>query len=186
MKINRQRLDIRAAVRISAFAAFTAVCAWISVPAPIPVTLQLFAVFTAAGVLGAKKAVITVLLYILLGTAGLPVFSGGGAGLQALLGPTGGFLWGFVPAAFVAGRLCEKTKKSRKATALSMLCGLLCCYGTAIIWYTAVYLKACGFSEAAAAALWCVAPFVPADLLKIAAAVLAVRRISALSGRFSA
>ena len=78
--------------RIALFAALMAVCAWIVVPAPIPFTMQTFAIFLAAAVLGGKGGVIATMVYIALGVLGLPVFSGGKAGIGVLFGATGGYI----------------------------------------------------------------------------------------------
>lgn len=82
---------------ISISAALIALCAWLSVPAAIPFTMQTFAVFAAAGTLGARRGAAALGLYILLGALGLPVFSGFQGGVGALLGATGGYIVGFLP-----------------------------------------------------------------------------------------
>ena len=77
----------------SLFAALTAVCSWIAVPIPpIAFTMQTFAIFLTLGVLGGRWGTASVLLYLLLGVVGLPVFSGFRGGAAALLDATGGFL----------------------------------------------------------------------------------------------
>lgn len=86
----------------SLFAALTAVCAWISLPIPpVAFTLQTFAVGLTLGILGGKWGTVSILLYLLLGAVGLPVFSGFQSGAVALPGPTGGFLWGFLAGGLV-------------------------------------------------------------------------------------
>ena len=77
-------------------AALIAVCSWISVPAAVPFTLQTFAVFAALNLLGGKRGTTAVLVYILLGAVGLPVFSGFKGGPGVLLGTTGGYIIGFL------------------------------------------------------------------------------------------
>ena len=81
--------------RVALFAALMAICSWISIPAPVPFTLQTFAVFLAPGLLGGKMGTIAVGTYLLLGAVGLPVFAGFSGGIGALLGATGGYLLGF-------------------------------------------------------------------------------------------
>ena len=73
-----------------------AICSWISIPAPVPFTLQTFAVFLAPGLLGGKMGTIAVGTYLLLGAVGLPVFAGFSGGIGVLLGATGGYLLGFL------------------------------------------------------------------------------------------
>ena len=75
---------------IALMAVLMAVCSWISVPMEIPFTMQTFALFCALGLLGGRRGTIAVLVYILMGAIGLPVFSGFGGGLGRLLGVTGG------------------------------------------------------------------------------------------------
>ena len=81
------RLSVRDMAYISAAVALIAVCAWISVPAPVPFTLQTFAIFLCSAVLGARRGLIAVLLYVLLGALGLPVFAGmqGGFGVLVIV-----------------------------------------------------------------------------------------------------
>ncbi|NYT19212.1 MAG: biotin transporter BioY [Methanosarcinales archaeon] len=106
--------DIRKMVYASLFAALTAIGAYITIPlGPIPFTLQVVFVLLAGGMLGSKWGSISMIVYTLLGIAGLPVFSGGASGLGVILGPTGGYIIGFIAAAFVVGFLFEK-KRSEK------------------------------------------------------------------------
>lgn len=138
---------------------------------PIPVTLQMFAVLFAAVVLGAKKSVIVVVVYILLGFFGLPVFSGGKAGAGVLLGPTGGYIVACIPAAFVMGLLCSnKIKNTEIKLAAGMVAGLISvfiCYLFGTLWYA--YVSEIDFKHALSV---CVLPFVPFDLIKIVFAVV--------------
>lgn len=75
---------------------------------PVPITMQTFGIFTIAFFFGARKGTLTMLLYLLIGVAGIGVFSGGKSGIQTLLGPTGGYLIGFVFAVLILGILIEK------------------------------------------------------------------------------
>ena len=83
------------------FAALIAVCAWISIPATVPFTLQTFAIFAALGLLGGKRGTVAVAVYLLLGAIGVPVFAGFQGGIGALLGTTGGYLLGFLLTALI-------------------------------------------------------------------------------------
>ena len=86
-----------------------AACAQIEVPMwPVPITAQTFGVLVVAGLLGSKRGAISLAAYVLQGSLGLPFFAGGGAGIATLLGPTGGYLIGFIGAAWVTGLLVEK------------------------------------------------------------------------------
>ena len=90
---NRQKtLDM---VYIAIFAVIIAVCSWISVPMVVPFTLQTFGVFCAVGLLGGKRGTLSVLIYVLLGAVGVPVFAGFSSGIGSLFGVTGGYIMGF-------------------------------------------------------------------------------------------
>ena len=88
-------------VYIAIFAVLMAICSWISIPMTVPFTLQTFGVFMAVGVLGGKKGTLAVLIYILLGAIGVPVFAGFSGGIGILLNTTGGYIVGFFFSALV-------------------------------------------------------------------------------------
>ena len=83
-------------VNIALFTTLLAVCAWICIPTAVPFTMQTFAVFLAVQVLGGKKGTIVIGVYMLLGIMGVPVFSGGTAGIGSVMGPTGGYMIGWI------------------------------------------------------------------------------------------
>ncbi|MBR2724722.1 MAG: biotin transporter BioY, partial [Ruminococcus sp.] len=83
-------------VQIPLMTVIIVLCSWICLPLPVPITMQTFGIYAALTLLGGKKGLCSVLLYILLGAAGLPVFAGFSAGLYHLVSPTGGYIWGFV------------------------------------------------------------------------------------------
>ncbi|AKB84239.1 biotin transporter BioY [Methanococcoides methylutens] len=106
--------DIKKMVYASLFAALTAIGAYITIPlGPIPFTLQVVFVLLAGGMLGSKWGPISMIVYTLLGIAGLPVFSGGASGIGVILGPTGGYIIGFIAAAFVVGFLFENKRTEK-------------------------------------------------------------------------
>ncbi len=172
-------------ILVGVFAALIAVCSWISIPGPVPFTLQTFAVFLAVALLGGKRGILCVLVYLLLGLIGVPVFAGFGAGPGKLLGLTGGYLLGFLPCAGVMwameGAVNGKAAKNRIVRALllalSMLAGLLVCYAFGTAWFVQVYAKTKGAITVAGALSMCVFPFLPFDLLKIALAVVLTDRL---------
>jgi len=131
---------------------------------PVPVTLQTFGVFVIAASLGARRGVAAVLAYIAQGAAGLPVFSGGAAGVGHLIGPTGGYLIGFVGAAALIGVLAERGwDRGLLRSFAAMFCGaavIFACGLMQLSWFVpANELLALGLI-----------PFVPGALVKIAAA----------------
>lgn len=109
---------------IATFAALIAVCALlpaISVGGAVPITLQTFAVILAGTVLGARRGFLAVLLYLAVGAAGLPVFSGGSAGLAPFVGPSVGYLVAFPFAALLAGFIVERLPRRRIATSIPLI-----------------------------------------------------------------
>ncbi len=101
-------LDIGLIVFGSVFVAISSQIAFYLPFSPIPITGQTFAVLFVGAVLGSRKGGLSLALYILEGLIGLPVFAGGTGGLSVLLGPTAGYLMGFIPAAILVGKLSEK------------------------------------------------------------------------------
>ena len=160
-------MKVRNTVLCGVFAALLCLCAWISVPAgDLSFTLQTFGVFLTLGLLGGRLGTVSILIYLLLGVVGLPVFSGFRGGIGALLSPTGGYLLGFLALALVFW-LAEKYAPLWVA----MLFGLLFCYLLGTVWLSAVYLDGSRIGFAAAAAK-CVLPFLIPDGLKLGLALL--------------
>ncbi|MFC1635541.1 biotin transporter BioY [Planctomycetota bacterium] len=133
---------------------------------PVPITGQTFAVLMIGALLGARRGSLAALAYIIQGAAGMPVFTFGG-GFAFLLGPTGGYLIGFIPAAYVTGRLAEKGWDRRiVTTVLAMILGNAMIYTFGLFWLVCLM----GFSaKVLTVGLY---PFVFGDLLKIASAAV--------------
>lgn len=139
-------------------------CARIAIPlpfSPVPITGQTLAVLLVGTLLGSRRGSLCLLTYLAEGAAGLPVFAGGQAGLAHLMGPTGGYLVGFVAAAYVTGLLAERGYDRRMGTALlAMLLGNVVIYAFGLLWLACFV----GGEGALAAGLL---PFIPGDLLKV-------------------
>lgn len=149
-------------------AAMLAVCAWISVPIPpIGFTLQTFGICLTLGLLGGRRGGASILLYLALGAVGLPVFSGFRGGMGALLGPTGGFLWGFA----LAGPVYSLA--SRLGVLPGMVSVLAVSYCSGCLWYT-IYVPG---TSVGAAAMVCVAPYLLWDGIKLFLAWMLTRRL---------
>lgn len=147
-------------------AAVLCVLAPISFPVgAIPVSLATFAVYVIACSTDLKHSVISVVIYILIGAAGLPVFSSFTGGFQRIAGLTGGYLIGYIPCAFVIGLLVKKYENKKFIYPLSMVLGTAVCYSIGTAWYS-FQTK----SDFSAALLVCVVPFLVGDVIKIAAA----------------
>lgn len=164
---------------IAIFAVLIAICSWISVPATVPFTLQTFGVFLAVGVLGGKRGTLAVLVYLLLGIVGLPVFAGFAGGVGTLLGSTGGYIIGFLFSALVMWAMERLLGKKTWVLGLSMVLGLLVCYAFGTAWFMAVYANTTGAIGLGTALGWCVIPFLLPDFLKIVLALVACRRLAA-------
>jgi len=160
-------------VRIAIMAALTAVCSWIIVPMPqIPFTMQTFAVFFALEFIGGRNGTIAFFVYALLGAVGVPVFSGFRGGIGHLVGPTGGYLLGFVFTCFIYW-IFEKryTYKSVKHYFVLAL-GLFACYFCGTVWFVAVVK-----TNVWTALVTCVLPYIIPDAAKIAFAVFLAAKL---------
>ncbi len=173
----KQKRTVEHLVKIALFSALISVGAWITVPLPIPFTLQLLFVFSAVGILGCRDAVVSVLVYLLLGAIGVPVFSGFHGGLSALLGPTGGYLFGFAAAALTAGVLAGKAPSFLRLF-FSMLGGLAVCYLFGSLWFALFFVGKSFLPALGTAFIKCVLPFILPDTLKILVASLLSVRIN--------
>ena len=154
-------------VNAGIFTALMAVCSWISIPTAVPFTLQTFGVFTAVLVLGGKLGTISVVVYILLGAAGLPVFASFTGGPGILLGSTGGYIIGFIFTALIMWAFEKPAAKNAAVRILSMVLGLAACYAAGTLWFMVVYGRANGAVSILTALGWCVFPFIIPDLVKI-------------------
>lgn len=162
---------------IAVFAVIMAICSWISIPAQVPFTLQTFAVFLAFGVLGGKRGTMAVLVYILLGAVGIPVFAGFTGGIGVLMGNTGGYILGFLGSALVMWALEKLPGKRSVIQIFSMIAGLLVCYTFGTLWFMIVYAGTTGKVGLVTVLGWCVIPFIIPDLIKIGLAYMLAGRI---------
>ena len=176
--VARKRVSVYDLVMVALFAALIAVCAWITIPGAVPFTLQTMGVFLAVGLLGGKRGTAAVLVYILLGAVGMPVFSGFSGGVGRLLGTTGGYIIGFLVAALAMWAMEAIFGKAKRVLPVSMLLGLLLCYAFGTAWFLVLYTQTKGAISVASVLSMCVVPFIIPDLLKIALALLLTSRLS--------
>ena len=156
------------------FTALIAVCSIISIPiGEVPVTLQTFAICLAAAMLGWKRGTLSVFVYILLGAVGVPIFAGMKGGVGVLVGPTGGYIIGFLLTALAVGFAADRWRRKALPLTIAMAVGVLLCYVVGTVWFMAVTEMGLGESL-----LLCVVPFLIPDAVKIAAAVLLSNRLS--------
>ena len=156
---------------IAVFAVLMAICSWISIPTAIPFTMQTFAVFLAVTILGGKRGTLAIVVYLLLGMVGVPVFAGFSAGPGVLFGTTGGYLIGFIFSGLLMWLMERMAGRKLWLQALSMLFGMVTYYIVGTVWFMVVYGNTSGPVSLLTALGWCVFPFVIPDLVKAALAL---------------
>lgn len=176
-KNRKSMFTVRELILISMMTAVTAVCSWISISSEIPFSLQTFAVFCVSGLLGGRNGFFTVLVYILLGAVGMPVFSGAVGGVGVLFGATGGYIFGFLFIPLTCW-ISEKLFGRRLIPIIiSMTVGLAVCYAFGTLWFIRFYTRNNDVVTFEKAFEWCVIPFVLPDLIKLALSVMITQRI---------
>jgi len=171
------KLSVKDMVLIALFTVLLAICAWISIPAAVPFTLQTMGLFITMGLLGGKRSVFAVLTYLLLGMVGIPVFSGFRGGFGIVMGITGGYLIGFIFAVLVYWLITARSGQKLWLMVTGMAAGLLVDYSFGTAWFMLFYAKAYGAIGLWAALSMCVIPFLIPDLIKLVLAVTIVKTI---------
>lgn len=157
---------LRMTVYASLLAALTAAGAYLAIPiGPVPIILQNMFVLLSGLLLGSRWGLASVGVYLLAGACGLPVFAGGLGGISRIVGPTGGYLLGYLPAVYVIGLINEKTKKNIVFDVIAMICGCSIIYLCGVTWLKV--LTGMTWSKTLLVGMY---PFVIGDVLKIAAA----------------
>ncbi|MBW2095646.1 MAG: biotin transporter BioY [Deltaproteobacteria bacterium] len=156
------------------FGAGTAAGAYLMVPVPpVPITLQTLFLYLAGALLGGRLALLSQVVYLILGIIGLPVFAGGKAGLGVLFGPTGGYLIGFLPAAYIVGKWNEMLKApSFSMVLLSMIAGTIPIYVLGVL--QLCFVAKLGVGKAVSVGML---PFLIGDGIKIVVATLLAQRV---------
>lgn len=168
------------------FAVLIAVCSWISIPTVVPFTLQTFAIFLAVSVLGGRRGTLSIVVYVLLGAVGIPVFAGFKGGIGVLLNTTGGYIVGFIFAGLVMWLMETLLGRKLWVQALGMALGMVTylTFGTA--WFMAVYLHQTGAVSLGTVLGWCVIPFLIPDIVKLLLALslgnILRRRLAGIMG----
>ena len=172
--MKNEKVPLKGMIYASMFGAATAVGAYIIIPFPlVPITLQTLFVNLSGALLGGLLGALSQVVYVLLGIIGLPVFAGGKAGMGILIGPTGGYLMGFIAAAYVIGKLIEvKEKPGLIWIIFSMVAGLIVIYTLGVIQLSLI--AKLSFKKAVSVG---VLPFLMGDALKIIAAALITLKI---------
>ena len=172
--MKRNRFTVKDMAYCAICAAILAISAWIAVPAlQISFTMQSFAVFFILGLLGGRLGAISVGIYLLLGTVGLPVFSGFRGGISVLLGVTGGYIWGFLAAAMIYWAVTALFGLDRRVKLPAMVLGMAACYTCGSLWYAFMYTGGSLWAVVSA----CVVPYLLPDGIKIALALSLAGRL---------
>lgn len=171
MKTNR--LSTQDLCMIGVWTAIIIVLSQIAIPMPlgVPMTMQTFAITLVAIVLGKRKGAIATLIYVLLGTIGLPVFTGFKGGVGSLVSPTGGFILSFPIMAYIIGWGIEQYRKNKMLFLGALSVGTIINFGIGAL----VFCMITG-SSLLAAMTACVLPFIPTAIIKaVAASMLGMR-----------
>lgn len=172
---------------VAVSAALITICSWISIPVgPVPVTLQTLAVLAVLLTVGGRRGTIAIAVYLALGAVGVPVFAGFKGGPAAFIGPTGGFLAGFIAAALVFwlleklvfARLMTTTAKKLVFGIVNSLIFEIVLYTIGVIWFMTIYASQTGPVGLGTVLGWCVIPFIIPDLIKVFAASVIGSRVS--------
>lgn len=159
MKLSTHELVITAL-----FTAIFCILAPMSMPiGPVPISLTGLVLYLSLYVIGCKKTVIAYIIYLILGIIGLPVFSGFTGGLGKLIGPTGGYLAGFIFTALLSGIIIDKFYFNRLLSVLGMLIGLILLYAFGTAWFCFINNGKTVYEIL----MLCVVPFIPFDIIKI-------------------
>ena len=172
--MKKTSMSLRGMIYASLFGAGTAAGAYLIIPLPpVPITLQTLFLGLAGALLGARLGALSQVTYLLIGIIGLPVFAGGKAGLGVLLGPTGGYLIGFVAGAWVIGALVNLKKKPGFAWTIAALVA-----GTVVIYLFGVaQLSLVAKLSVNKAITVGVLPFLIGDMVKILATAYVVKKV---------
>lgn len=190
MKMKKQGITTtKNLVFIGLFTAITAVLSQVAIPLPtgVPITLQTFAVALAGYYLGWAKGAVSMVVYILLGAVGAPVFSNWKGGYEVLVGPTGGFIFGFVIFALLCGlgssKRFSKNKLLVKGIAVGLgIAGLLIDHVCGALWYAHTASVGAGKSFLVVSL-----PYLVKDIISVTAAYLVseelIRRLAGVGSK---
>ena len=174
VKNNKSNLfSVRSMVFIAVFAAIICIASPFSIPLPglIPISLATFAIYLTGAMLGWKRGMFATLVYILIGTVGLPVFTGFSGGFAKLFGVTGGYIIGYIPLVILTGLFADKFADKKRLAPVGMIVGMIlgtaALYTFGTIWYM-IYTGA----NIVSALMGCVVPFLIGDMIKIVCSTL--------------
>lgn len=167
-KTSTQRISTQTMALIAVMTAVTCVLAPLSIPiGPVPISLTNLVIYFGLYILDVKEEALSYFVYLLIGFVGLPVFSGFTGGAAKLLGPTGGYLIGFLPMLIIAGIAINAFDGKIIPSVIGMILGTAVCYVLGTIWFCI----SADYNMKAALAI-CVIPFLPGDVIKIMLAAI--------------
>jgi biotin transport system substrate-specific component len=170
---------LRLTVLASLMSALAAVGSYIQVPiGPVPIVLTNLFVLLAGLLLGSRWALTSIGLYLLVGAIGMPVFAGGKGGIAHFIGPTGGYLLGYVLAAWVAGLISQRSRNLLILDIVAVVMGCLCIYAFGVPW-----LKIVTKMSWDRALMVGMVPFLAGDALKASAALVLARAVRPVLNR---
>ena len=166
--MQKSKISVQDICSIAIMTAITVVMEQISIPMPmgVPMTMQTFAITLAGVILGSKKGGLSILVYVLLGAIGVPVFAGFSGGVQNLIGPTGGFIISFPIMAYVIGLGVEHRKK-KGMFVLMLILGTVLNYVIGVAMFCIIMNSSVMTGITA-----CVLPFIPTAIIKAVVAAL--------------
>lgn len=153
------------------------ISAQLLIPAAVPFTMQTFGVFLSLFILGGKKGTIAILVYIMLGAVGVPVFSGFGGGLGVLLGSTGGYIFGLLGTGLVYWVITSIFGEKMVIKIIAAAVGLIVCYTLGTAWFMLAYMKKENIISFGNALKFAVLPFIIPDVIKLTAAIFLSSRL---------
>lgn len=172
---QKKKMKLNKLTYVAISTAAVAVLSQIIVPlpfTPVPINLAVLGVLVAGGFLGSYMGALSMVLYMLLGCIGIPVFAGLASGAGILVGPTGGYVVGYIFAAYIAGMAGTIGKNSKIGFVLTLVVAVLACYALGTVWF--VFTTGTGVWESL---IMCVFPFIAGDGIKIAIAVPVIKRL---------
>lgn len=165
-------------VNIALGAVLITICSWISIPTLVPFTMQTFGIFAVLSILGGKCGTMAIIVYLILGAAGIPVFAEFTSGIHIILGITGGYFIGFVLTGLIYWVIIESFGKKLWLEITALIIGLAACYTLGTVWYMIVYARTNEAVSLVTVLSWCVLPFIIPDLIKLGLALALAKRIS--------
>lgn len=185
---DKAKKKLLRAVLCSLFAAIICVIAPHAIPTTVPLTLATLGIYICSCTLPPAMSTVSILLYLAIGAVGVPVFSGYSGGIGKLAGPTGGYLVGYLPMAFVISLIVTLLvrREKRPPIAVDIAIRMFACVLGTVVLYTfgTVWYVIQQKTTFAAALPLCVFPFIPGDIAKIVAAALISRGVEKAAGSY--